>query len=402
MNIPELVLLMKELGQPAYRADQIFEWLHTRFVNTAGEAFSFAGMNNLPASLRDELEKRCYITPVNVEKELHAKDGTVKFLLGIVGGRLCPSLRGAKRRSNLESTVNARLFDCDTGAHHLNIDEIETLTQPDDSFQKVYIESVLMTYAHGRSVCISTQAGCRMGCVFCATGESGLIRNLSAGEMCMQVYAATKYDSLMEPSGISRVRNVVLMGCGEPLDNFEATLRFIELITHPKGAGLSQRHITLSTCGLVPEILALAKHRMQITLAISLHSADDATRQALMPIAKTYPIKELIAACKEYANITRRRISFEYALSKGINDSATHARALVKLLKGLLCHVNLIPVNPAASHNLTPTNKREAAAFAAILQHANIPVTIRRTIGAEVNAACGQLRAQHANTTQPR
>ena len=338
---------MKETGQPAYRAVQIFEWLHQRFPNSAGEGFSFAGMNNLPAGLRAELEKQCYITPVNIEKELRAKDGTVKYLLATGGNEPAPP--------------------------------------------RVLIESVLMEYTHGHSVCISTQAGCRMGCVFCATGHSGLLRNLSAGEMCMQVYAA---------NAGQRIRNVVLMGCGEPLDNFDATLRFIEIITHPKGAGLSQRHITLSTCGLIPEIRELAKRKMQITLAVSLHGSDDATRQALMPVAKVNPIKELLAACHEYANTTRRRITFEYALTEGVNDSPAQARALASLLKGLLCHVNLIPVNPTGTTSLSPTKKREATAFANILQESGIPATIRRTIGAEVNAACGQLRAGEAYTTQ--
>jgi len=341
MNIMELQLLMKQLGQPAYRAVQVFEWLHQRYPSAAGGAFSFAGMNNLPAKLRDELDNQCYITPVSVEKELRAKDGTVKYLLAVGGDDPMPP--------------------------------------------RVNIESVLMEYNHGHSVCISTQAGCRMGCVFCATGHSGLLRNLSAGEMCMQVYAVNK-----------PVRNIVMMGCGEPLDNFDQALRFIELITHPKGANLSQRHITLSTCGLIPQILELAKHKLQITLAVSLHGPDDATRQALMPIAKAHPVKDLLAACREYANTTRRRITFEYALTEGVNDSPAQARALANLLKGLLCHVNLIPVNPVGLTSLSPTKKREATAFAATLQEANIPATIRRTIGAEVDAACGQLRASQS------
>ena len=315
---------MKSLDQPTYRALQIFEWLHKRSP-AAGGAFSFAKMDNLPKSLREELESRCYITPANIEEKLTASDGTVKFLL---------------------------------------------------SLGDVNVESVVMEYSHGRSLCISTQAGCRMGCYFCATGQGGFIRNLTAGEMCMQVYIA------------GDVRNIVLMGCGEPLDNFDATMRFIELI------GIGQRHITLSTCGLVPEILALAERRLQINLAISLHGPDDATRQALMPIAKRYSIQELMAACHEYAKITHRRITFEYALTAGVNDSPAQARALARLLKGMLCHVNLIPVNPISETGLTPTKRRDAEAFAAILEQAKIPTTIRRTIGAEVNAACGQLRAR--------
>jgi len=323
MNLQELEQLMKDLNQPTYRALQIFEWLHKRFPAACG-AFSFAKMDNLPKALREELENRCHLTTVSINKKLTASDGTVKFLL---------------------------------------------------SLGDVNVESVLMEYNHGKSLCISTQAGCRMGCYFCATGQGGFIRNLTAGEMCMQVYAA------------GDVRNIVLMGCGEPLDNFDAVIRFIELI------GIGQRHITLSTCGLVPEILALAERRMQINLAISLHGPDDATRQTLMPIAKTYNIKDLIKACHEYAISTRRRITFEYALTAGINDSPAQARALARLLKGMLCHVNLIPVNQVAENGFKPSKKQEAEAFAAILEQAKIPVTIRRTIGAEVNAACGQLRS---------
>jgi len=363
MNIQEIEHLIKELGQPAYRAVQIFEWLHQRFPSNPDEAFSFAAMDNLPKNLREELEKRCYITDVKIADKLTAKDGTVKFLLTM--------------------GVNQ-----------------DAITQTD-----VQVESVLMEYSHGRSLCISTQAGCRMGCYFCATGESGLIRNISAGEMCMQVYAA------------GDVRNIVLMGCGEPLDNFDATMRFVELITHPKGAGIGQRHITLSTCGLVPEIHALAQRRLQINLAVSLHGPDDATRQALMPIARRYSISELIAACREYADTTHRRITFEYALVEGVNDSPAQARALARLIKGMLCHVNLIPVNQAANSNkpnnhdvinkkplpsFSPTKRPDALAFAAILEQAKIPATVRRTIGAEVNAACGQLRAKASNTKHVR
>jgi len=331
MNITELEQLMKDIGQPTYRAVQIFEWLHQRFPAAADGVFSFNEMNNLPKNLRNELTSRCYITPANIVERLTAKDGTIKSLIRL---------------------------------------------------GEVHIETVLMEYAHGRSICISTQAGCRMGCIFCATGQSGLIRNLTASEMCQQVYLA------------GGVRNIVLMGCGEPLDNFDATIRFVELITHPKGVGIGQRHITLSTCGLVPKMRELASRRLQINLAVSLHGTDDATRQALMPIARRYSIKELMAACREYTEITHRRITFEYALTSGVNDSPAQARALAALLKGMLCHVNLIPVNPVEGQSLSPTKRREAMAFAEILQKAGIPATVRRTIGAEVNAACGQLRAK--------
>ena len=447
MNIAELQLFMKELGQPAYRAVQVFEWLHRRFPRAGCGAFSFGEMYNLPKALREELERRCYITPVSVEKELRAKDGTVKFLLALGGAggsdetKLCDESTDIEVSTSHNEPANSDIHT--TRDVHASRDfHIPS---------RVLIESVLMEYTHGRSVCISTQAGCRMGCLFCATGQSGLLRNLTAGEMCMQVYTAARdnmllqhdanhgssilplmsrdsvlhgpiakshthvtsesnHQSAINPGGKpplhneSNIRNIVLMGCGEPLDNFDAVFRFIELITHPKGAGLSQRHITLSTCGLIPEIRALAKRRMQITLAVSLHGPDDATRQTLMPVAKGHPIKDLLAACREYTDMTHRRITFEYALAAGINDSPAQARALAGLLKGLLCHVNLIPVNQISEYtgsqhkqlnpSFTPTNKQQAAIFAEILQKAGIPATVRRTIGAEVNAACGQLRSR--------
>jgi len=390
MNLQELEQLMQETGQPTYRAIQIFEWLHQRFPGAADGAFSFAAMSNLPNALRNELEKRCYITSVKIEKKLTAKDGTIKFLLALAMGgnesqKSQPNAKDAPpviARST--ATKQSKSLVCpgllrrcaprDDGA-------VEFRYNSNDGNPAVQVESVLMEYDHGRSLCISTQAGCRMGCYFCATGQDGLIRNLTAGEMCMQVYAAGK------------VRNIVLMGCGEPLDNFDSTMRFIELITHPKGAGIGQRHITLSTCGLITEMRTLAQRKLQINLAVSLHGPDDATRQALMPIARRYSVNELIAVCREYIGITHRRITFEYALAEGINDSSIQARALAKLLKGMLCHVNLIPVNHVTP-SFSPTKRCEALAFAAILQEAKIPVTVRRTIGAEVNAACGQLRSR--------
>jgi len=228
-----------------------------------------------------------------------------------------------------------------------------------------------------------------MGCVFCASAEGGLVRNLTAGEMCAQVYAAGK--------DCKRVGGVVLMGCGEPLDNLDQTLRFVELITHPDGANIGARHITLSTCGLVPQIYKLAEHKLQITLAISLHGATDDVRQKLMPVAKSYPLEQLMEACKKYVQATNRRLTFEYALVKGINDAPSHARDLTKLLRGINCHVNLIPVNKArGSYSATP--RKEAAVFATILQEARIQTTIRRSLGSDVDAACGQLRAQIQHT----
>lgn len=339
-NLDILSMLETEIAEtlpevPKYRTNQIFEWLHRR------GAVSFESMDNLPKSLRRELENLFYITPVSVaEKHVSQNDGTVKFL-----------------------------------------------TKLGDN----YAESVLMSYKHGTSVCISTQAGCKMGCTFCASAESGFQRNLTAGEYCAQVYnAMTK--------GRFSCHGVVLMGCGEPLDNFDATLRFIKLITHPKGMNLGQRHITVSTCGLVPQIYALAERKLQITLAISLHAPTDDLREKLMPVAKTYPLRELINAARHYAEKTRRRITFEYALAKGINSSETNAKTLAKLLQGLLCHVNLIPINKARGE-FSPTPRRDIKIFASTLQEHNIKTTIRRSLGGDISAACGQLRSQKFITT---
>jgi len=329
MTLEEVQMLMGDLGAPAYRAAQIFEWLHRRGAD------SFEEMDNLPKPLRDALEAQCRITPCRLVETLTSKDGTHKFLFALE--------------------------------------------------EDVLIESVRMEYSFGHSICISTQAGCRMGCRFCASASGGLLRNLTAGEMCAQVYAV-KQD-------IQKLSGIVLMGCGEPLDNFDQTVRFLELIGHPKGAGVGGRHITISTCGLVPQIKALAGLRLQINLAISLHAPNDEIRKTLMPIAKRYPIDELIEACTNYLGETNRRITFEYALVKGLNDHTDHALELAKRLSGMLCHVNLIPVNPGAG-DYSPTLRKEAEAFASILQRKHIQTTIRRTIGSEVNAACGQLRAK--------
>lgn len=330
-TIPELEDIMIQINQPKYRAKQVWGWLHKN------AAQSFDAMGNLPQAMRQALEAGYYIpTATPVEVRTSQTDGTKKYLLALQDGN--------------------------------------------------HIESVLMSYNHGSSVCVSTQVGCRMGCVFCASTQGGLVRNLTPGEMCAQVYGAAQ--------DCTRVGGVVLMGCGEPLDNFEATLRFIQLISAPEGVNIGQRHITLSTCGLVPEILALAEHKLQITLAISLHGPTDGVRQQLMPIGKKYPLADLMAACKKYVQATNRRLTFEYALAKGVNDSPQNARDLIKLLRGINCHVNLIPVNQARGQ-VEGTRKKDANAFANILQGANIQTTIRRSLGSDVNAACGQLRANH-------
>ncbi|MBQ4347083.1 MAG: 23S rRNA (adenine(2503)-C(2))-methyltransferase RlmN, partial [Firmicutes bacterium] len=250
------------------------------------------------------------------------------------------------------------------------------------------IESVLMHYSYGASVCISTQAGCNMGCFFCASTIGGLMRDLSASEMLMQVY------SIAKDAGV-RISHVVLMGSGEPLQNLDEVLRFIKLITHPEGAGISGRKITLSTCGLTDKIYELSEKKLPLTLAISLHAPNDEIRQKIMPVAKKYPLPGLFAACEDYAKNTGRRITYEYALIKGINDSDKCAKELAQKLYGRLCHVNLIPINNVLERNLTKPSEKSIRAFADILEQRGIAVSIRRELGSDINAACGQLRRRH-------
>ena len=342
MDVQTLELFMLELKQPKFRAKQIFEWLHKR------NAVSFDEMSNLSKSLRAELESIANISCINTinrlesnkQKGSNASDGTVKYL-----------------------------FELDDGAT---------------------IESVLMKYSHGYSVCLSTQVGCKMGCTFCASGEN-FQRNLTAGEIAAQVYTINRENTNKENF---RVSNIVLMGCGEPLDNFEAVISAINLLSNEIGQNIGQRHFTLSTCGLVPQILELAKLKMQITLAVSLHAPNDELRQEFMPIAKKYSLQDLIAACHKYVRLTNRRITFEYALIKGVNDSINHGKDLAELLKGMNCHVNLIPVNKARGDFL-PTLRKDAENFLEILEKFKIQTTIRRSLGADVGAACGQLKANN-------
>jgi len=327
LTLEEITRLISEWNYPAYRAGQIFQWLHQKRV------VHFDDMSNLPKDLREKLKEFYYISNMKILERFISIDGSTSKYLATFGN---------------------------------------------DS-----VEFVRMEYKYGSSVCISTQAGCRMGCKFCATAETGFSRNLTTGEMCTQVYNV----------GEQPIRNVVLMGCGEPLDNFEEVVRFIQIISHPKGYNLGQRHISLSTCGLVPQIYKLADLKLQITLAISLHAPTDVLRQAIMPITNQYPLKELIKACEYYAQQTHRRITFEYALARGVNDNLAHAKTLAKLLQGIsLCHVNLIPMNKARE-TFSPSSKKDIEVFAEVLQQMKITTTVRRSLGGDVLAACGQLRA---------
>ncbi len=327
---PGLKEYVSQLGEPAFRAGQIFDWLHNKRVLDFGE------MTNLSAALREKLAENCYITRLTVERQLVSKlDGTTKFLYRLPDG------------------------NC--------------------------IETVWMEYQHGNSLCISTQVGCRQGCRFCASTLGGLVRNLTPSEMLEQIYETVRQKG-------KRVDSLVLMGIGEPLDNFENVMDFLTLISDPKGYQLGQRHISLSTCGLVDRIEELAQRKMQITLSISLHGTNNETRSRTMPVNDRYPLEQLMAACRSYIQQTGRRISFEYALIAGVNDSPEDARQLAALLKGMLCHVNLIPVNPVKERGFTRGSRESIRRFADLLTQLGINATVRRELGSDINAACGQLR----------
>ncbi len=316
-------------GFPAFRAAQIANWLDRGVTD-------FDSMSNLPTDLKAWLKEACCVPGVTVERRLEsARDETVKYLF--------------------------RLADGET------------------------VESVLMHYHHGWSQCLSTQVGCRMGCTFCATGMGGLIRNLSAAEMMAQIEAA------QADRGV-RVSSVVLMGMGEPLDNYDNVLRFLQMLSEPDGVHIGMRHVSLSTCGLVDQIYRLMEEDLQITLSVSLHAPNDDIRSRTMPVNRRWPVAELLAACRDYTKKTGRRISFEYAMINGVNDSDACAEELAARLKGMLCHVNLIPVNEVEGKDQKRSRTERITAFCDILTARGINVTVRRTLGADINASCGQLR----------
>ena len=336
-TLPELTTLFKEMGQPAFRAKQVYTWLH-RGVRTYDE------MTNLPLTLRQQLAAEHPIAPPRVvRKQESQRDGTIKYLWQLADG------------------------NC--------------------------VETVLMRYHYGNTVCISTEVGCPMGCAFCASTLGGLVRRLEPYEMLDQVLF-TQLDS-----GLS-VSHIVLMGIGEPLDNFDNVLRFLELVNSPEGMNISMRHISLSTCGLVPKIDALAQRKLQISLAISLHGPNDAVRNQIMPVNKAYPIDELLAACRRYYEATSRRIHFEYAMIDGLNDSPEAARELLRRLKGLPAHVNMIPLNHVEESPLKPSSRKAVAAFQKILEDGGVTATVRRTLGGDIDASCGQLRRKYNKQSQ--
>lgn len=332
MTMEELSAYIKSCGQPAFRTKQIFQWLH-RGVR------SFDEMTNLPNSLKQKLEEEAFITTLKVFGRYQSKiDDTVKYLF--------------------------ELSD-----HHL-------------------IETVAMKYNHGYSICISSQVGCRMGCAFCQSTKNGLVRSLTAGEILDQVI------KVQEDLG-ERISNIVMMGIGEPMDNFDEVIRFLKNVNEPDGVNIGYRHISLSTCGVVPGIQKLSEYELPITLSISLHGTTDEIRSSTMPINRKYHLKELISACKDYQNKTGRRISFEYAVIEGVNDGMEDAKRLAHLLKGLLAHVNLIPVNPIENGRFKPPKRTAVLNFQNRLNDLGLNATIRRTLGSDISASCGQLRHQH-------
>ena len=334
----ELQEEMTALGEKKFRAKQLYEWLH---VKLAG---SFDEMTNLSRELRERLNETYMILPVELlERQESSLDGTNKFLFLL---------------------------------HDQNV-----------------VESVLMRYKHGNSVCISSQVGCRMGCRFCASTIGGLVRNLSASEMRGQVYAIQRITG-------ERVANVVIMGTGEPLDNYENFLRFIRLLTDEHGLHISQRNVTVSTCGIVPKMRELAEEDLQITLALSLHGTTQEKRKELMPVANKYGLQDVLHACDEYFEKTGRRITFEYSLVHGVNDTDEDAAELVRILKPRNCHLNLIPVNPVKERSFVRPSRKNALNFKNKLEKSGINVTIRREMGADIDGACGQLRRRYVQTNK--
>lgn len=327
MTLEELTAWVQEQGEPAFRARQVFRWLY-RGVTSFGE------MSDLPKAFRQKLEGACVLTaPAVARKLVSAQDGTIKYLWELSDG------------------------NC--------------------------IETVLMRYKHGNTVCISCQVGCRMGCAFCASTLAGKVRDLTPAEMVDQVLF-TQLDS-----GLT-VSNIVLMGIGEPLDNFDTVLRFLTLANHPEGLNIGMRHISLSTCGLTEKIDKLAQHRLQLTLSVSLHAPDDETRSKIMPVNRSVGVAKLMDACRRYFQVTGRRISYEYAMIDQVNDSDAQADLLASLLKGTPGHVNLIPLNEVEESPLKPS--RRVAAFQKRLEGHGVTVTVRRRLGGDIDASCGQLR----------
>ena len=335
LDLREMQQLAERMEEKLFRGKQLFQWVHGHQVSSWDE------MSNLSVKFREKLAGEFVLNPLHIEKkQLSKKKDTAKYLFKLPDGN--------------------------------------------------YIESVWMKYHHGNSVCISSQVGCRMGCTFCASTLSGLARNLSAGEMLSQIY------EIQRETG-ERVSNVIVMGMGEPLDNYDNLIRFVKLLSDQDGIRISQRNITVSTCGLVDGIRKLMKEKLQITLAISLHAPNDDIRQQTMPVARRYSMDELLLACRDYFQETKRRITFEYSMIRGVNDSAEQAVELAGRLRGLNCHINLIPLNEVKERSCSRSRQTDIERFKKILEKQGMNVTIRREMGSDIDAACGQLRQNYMN-----
>ncbi len=333
-TLEELEDYFLSIGEKKFRAKQVYEWINKKNVTTFDE------MSNLSKDLREKLSAQTIISEMKIVKKLESsEDGTIKYLFEM---------------------------------------EKDTI-----------IESVLMRYSYGNTVCVSTQVGCRMGCKFCASTIDGVLRNLTAGEICAQIYEIQKEIG-------DRISNVVLMGSGEPFDNYDNVVKFLKIINSKEGLEIGQRHITISTCGLVDKIQEFAFLGFQANLAISLHAPNDEIREAIMPVAKRFKIDEIIHECIEYSKITGRRVTYEYALIKGINDSKACATQLGEKLRGTLTHVNLIPMNEIPEIDFLSSDKKDVSQFAAVLSNFGIETTVRRKLGSDINGACGQLRRGYA------
>lgn len=331
-NLEELKKELQSMDEKTFRAEQIFKWLYQEKVR------SFDEMTNLSLDLRNKLKQNYTICNYNILKKQESKDGTIKYLFDVLDG-------------------NA-------------------------------IETVLMSYHHGYSICVSSQIGCKMGCKFCASTGINFIRSLTSGEIVEQIIAVEQDQNI-------RISNVVFMGIGEPLDNYDNVVNAIHIINNPKGLNIGARHISVSTSGLVPKIYQLADENIQCTLSISLHATNNEKRSGMMPVNNAYPIEELIQACKDYIAKTNRRISFEYALAKDSNDNLDDAKELVKLIKGMLCHVNLIPINKIENGQYSKSTNENIMRFRDYLNDHGIVATIRRELGSDIDAACGQLRRKN-------
>ena len=337
LTLEQLTAELKAMGQPGFRAKQIFHWVHQKLVT------DFSAMTDQPKALLAKLEEAFYIAAPIIERRQEAKDGTVKYLLRMADG------------------------NC--------------------------IETVVMRYHYGNTVCVSTQVGCAMGCRFCASTQAGRVRDLTAGEIASEIYTAQK------DSG-ERVSHIVLMGIGEPLHNFNNVMDFLEIISCPEGVNIGMRNISLSTCGLVPKIDELAKRHLQLTLSVSLHAPDNVTRSGMMPVNDAFPLEQLIPACRRYQKTTGRRISFEYSMVNGVNDSPQMAKKLADLIRGMGAHVNLIPINPVDGSPYSATDEANVRRFQKMLEDLGVNATIRRRLGTDISAACGQLRREDAKQAE--